>query len=139
MVFSKEDKFLLIRIFKSYLKNFDIYDKDQIIELFKFIFLNVKDKYNLSGMFDVYIYSNNDYGIIIEIKNLYCYSDETELKIKIQVDSLFLMEIMSCEVIDFEDVYYYKDKFYSFFNNKYDREIIYKDTNEIINCGIKIC
>ena len=33
-------------------------------------FIKVKNKYNLSGMFDVDIYVNEDYGMIIEINNL---------------------------------------------------------------------
>ena len=45
MIFSKEDKSVLVKIFKSYLNNFDIYDKEQIIELFKNIFVKIKKKY----------------------------------------------------------------------------------------------
>ena len=74
MVFSKEDKFLLVKIYKSYLEGFDIYDREQILELFKDIFLKVKSKYKLSGLFDVDIYINEAYGMIIEIDNIcfYC-------------------------------------------------------------------
>ena len=139
MIFSKEDRFLLIKILKNDLESFYIYDKEQIIKLFKLIFKNIKDKYDLSGLFDVYIYSNNEYGMIIEINNLCYFDNEIELKLKIQIDSLFFMEIMSNEILEFDEVYYYKDKFYSYYNDSYDRKIIYKDIDEIINNGIKIC
>ena len=49
------------------------------------------------------------------------------------------MEIMSNEILEFDEVYYYNDKFYSYYNDSYDRKIIYKDIDEIINNGIKIC
>ena len=130
---------MLIKILKNDLENFDIYDKEQIIKLFKLIFKNIKDKYDLSGLFDVYIYSNNEYGMIIEINNLCYFDNEIELKLKIQIDSLFFMEIMSNEILEFDEVYYYKDKFYSYYSDSYDRKIIYKDIDEIINNGIKIC
>ena len=62
------------------------------MKLFKDIFLNVKEKYKLSGLFDVDIYVNEDYGMIIEIYNLCFYNDEIDVKIKFHLDSLFLVE-----------------------------------------------
>lgn len=139
MIFNKEDKFLLIKIFKSYLDNFDIYDDSQVIELFKIIFLKVKSKYNLSGLFEANIYVNDCYGMIIEINNLCYYKDDIDLKIKVNLDSLFLVEIASNEILDFNDVYYYNEKFYGVYNDLCDKTIIYNDVEEIISKGIKIC
>lgn len=139
MIFCKEDKFLLVKIFKSYLKDFDIYDNDKIIELLKIIFIKVKNKYDLSGLFRCDIYVNEDYGIIIEIINLECYIGECDIKVNVHLDSIFLMEIISYEILEFEDVYYYDNKFYSKFNSSVDRKIIYKNVDDIINNGIKIC
>ena len=90
LFFRKEDKFLLVKIFKDKLSDFDIYNKEQVVKLFKDIFLNVKEKYKLSGLFDVDIYVNEDYGMIIEIYNLCFYNDEIDVKIKFHLDSLFL-------------------------------------------------
>ena len=138
MIFSKEDKFILVKIYKSYLNNFDIYDKEKIMDLFKGIFIKVKKKYNLSGLFDVYIYVNESYGMIIEIKNVYLYDNESDIKIKVHLDSVFLIEIFNHEILDYDEVYYYKDKFYGIYKNVCDRNIIYKNTDIIMSNGMKI-
>ena len=138
MIFNKEDKFVLVKIFKTYLDNFDIYDKEQIMNLFKNIFIKVKKKYNLSGLFDVDIYVNEDYGMIIELRNVYFYDNECDIKIKVHLDSIFLMEVFNYEILDYDDVYYYKDKFYTSYNENNDKIVIYKNSDKIINNGIKI-
>ena len=129
----------MVKIYKSYLNDFDIYNKDNIIELFKDIFITIKDKYNLLGLFDVDIYVNEEYGLIIEIHNSCSYDFEIDVKINVHLDSLFLSEINSNEILDCNDVYYYNDKFYGLFKEFSDRDVIYKNTNIIINNGIKIC
>ena len=139
LIFSKEDKFLLVKIYKNYFEKFDVYDKEQVMELFKNIFVIVKNKYKLSGFFDASIYVNDDYGMIIEIDNLDFYKGEVDVKIKFHLDSLFLMEINSNEILDYENVYYYNEKFYSDYNINLDREVIYKDAYDIINNGIRVC
>lgn len=128
----------MVKIYKSYLKDFDIYNKENIIDLFKNIFITIKDKYNLLGLFDVDIYANDEYGLIIEIHNICSYDFEIDLKINIHLDSLFLTEINSNEILDYNEVYYYNDKFYGFFKEFSDKNIIYKNTNVIINNGIKV-
>ncbi len=138
MVFNKEDKFILVKIFKAYLKDFDIYSKEQITNLFKNIFIEIKNKYNLSGLFNVDIYVNNNYGMIIEIKNLFFYNDECDLKIKVYLDAVFLNEIFYDEILECDDVYYYNDKFYSTYKKFCDKNIIYKEVDKILNNGIKI-
>ena len=139
MIFSKEDKFLLVKIFKSYLNDFDIYNKEQIIDIFKIIFVNIKHKYNLAGLFNADIYVNNEYGMIIEINNLCYFEDECDIKVNIHLDAIFLVEIINYEILDYDEVYYYDDKFYSKFNEFCDKKIIYKNVDKIINNGIKIC
>ena len=129
----------MVKIYKSYLNDFDIYNKDNIIELFKDIFITIKDKYNLLGLFDVDIYVNEEYGLIIEIHNICSYDFEIDVKINVHLDSLFLSEINSNDILDCNDVYYYNDKFYGLFKEFSDRDVIYKNTNIIINNGIKIC
>ena len=99
----------------------------------------MKDKYNMSGLFDADIYVNNEFGMIIEIYNLCFYNGEVDVKIKFHLDSIFFTEINSDEILDYEDVYYYQEKFYSNFKKNSDKEVIYKDVDLIINNGIKIC
>lgn len=128
-----------MKIYKSYLNDFDIYNKDNIIDLFKDIFITIKDKYNLLGLFDVDIYVNDEYGLIIEINNICSYDFEIDVRINVHLDSLFLVEINSNEILDYNDIYYYNDKFYGLFKEFNDKGVIYKNTNIIINDGIKIC
>ena len=139
MIFNKENKFILVKIFKSYLNDFDIYDKDNIIDLFKDIFITIKNKYNLLGLFDVDIYVNDEYGLIIEIHNICSYDYEIDLRINVHLDSIFFSEINSSEILDYNKVYYYNDKFYGLFKKFSDNDVIYKNTNVIINDGIKVC
>lgn len=139
MIFNKENKFILVKIFKSYLNDFDIYDKDNMIDLFKDIFITIKNKYNLLGLFDVDIYVNDEYGLIIEIHNICSYDYEIDLRINVHLDSIFLSEINSSEILDYNEVYYYNDKFYGLFKKFSDNDVIYKNTNVIINDGIKVC
>ena len=139
MIFNKEDKFLLVKIYKSYLKDFDVHNRDQIAELFKNIFMKIKEKYNLSGLFDVDVYVNNDYGMIIEINNLCFYKNEFDVKIRFYLDCIFLCEIDSIDLLDYENIYYYEERFYGIYNEYCDKEIIYKDTSDIIDNGIKVC
>ena len=139
MIFSKEDKFLLVKIYKPYLKDIDIYNHEQVMSFFKDIFLKIKKKYDLSGLFDVDVYINDKYGMVIEINNICFYKNEFDIKIKFHLDCIFLNEIDSIDLLDFNNVYYYKDKFYSIFEIYCDKEIIYKDTIDILNKGIKVC
>jgi len=139
LIFNKENKFILVKIFKSYLNDFDIYDKDNIIDLFKDIFITIKNKYNLLGLFDVDIYVNDEYGLIIEIHNICSYDYEIDLRINVHLDSIFFSEINSSEILDYNKVYYYNDKFYGLFKKFSDNDVIYKNTNVIINDGIKVC
>ena len=51
-----------------------------------------------------------------------------------------VITLTGCMVQAFPDeVYYYKDKFYGIYSKICDNEIFYKDVDEIINNGIKVC
>ena len=76
--------------------------------------------------------------MIIEIDNLCYFDDESDIKIIIHLDSIFLVEIFNYEILDYDEVYYYDNKFYSIFKEFYDGKVIYKDVDKIINNGVKI-
>ena len=46
--------------------------------------------------------------------------------------------IFNHEILDYDEVYYYKDKFYGIYKNVCDRNIIYKNTDIIMSNGMKI-
>ena len=139
MIIRKCDDYFLIRVSNDMVKNINIFDMESIKELFKSIIDKLRKKYDLHGLVDVDVYVNNSYGMIIEMRMLADYFDEIDMKIKMHLNSLFLTEISSNDVLDYEDVYYYRDKFYGNYLGLVDSNIIYKDTDDIISKGIKLC
>ena len=138
MIISREDNLFIIKIFKDYLNDIDIYDKDSIVSLFRDILLKLRKRYRLEGLFNIKVYINDDYGMIMEVDNVYKYKDEIDVKISFNIDSIFLYEV--CDYSNSKgSIYYYNDKYYSDYMNDYcDSEIIYKDSLNIINEGIRI-
>ena len=61
-----------------------------------------------------------------------------DMKIHIHLDSIFLICIDMNHLLDYEEVYYYNDKFYGTYSNICDTEVLYKDTDIIMNKGIKV-
>lgn len=139
MIIRKCDDYFLIRVSNDMVNNINIFDIESIKELFKSIIDKLRKKYDLHGLVDVDVYVNDSYGMIIEMRMLADYFDEIDMKIKMHLNSLFLTEISSNDVLDYEDVYYYRDKFYGNYLGLVDSNIIYKDTDDIISKGIKLC
>ena len=138
MIISCKDGYYLVKIFKETIPDFDIFDIDMIKNLFKDILIKVKDKYNLSGLIDIDVYVNYEYGIILEIYELINYEGAMDVRIHFNIDVLFMCEIDDNNIIDYDDVYYYDNKYYVKYNNLCDSMIIYKGCNDIIDRGIRI-
>ena len=139
VIIQKIDDFFLIKIYNEYMGNFDVYDRDNIKEFFEDVFSKLKDKYDLRGLLDVDVYVNSEYGMIIEIYPVYSYFEEIDMRIQIHLDSIFMSEINMNEIEHDKDIYYYKGKFYRIYKGICDSEIFYKDTEDIIEKGIKVC
>ena len=139
VVIQKIDDFFLIKIYKDYMGDFNVYDRDSIKNFFQDIFNKLKDKYHLSGLVDVDVYVNLLYGMIIEIHPICNFFDEVDMRIQIHLNSIFINEIQMNEILDYENVYYYKGKFYRVYQGLSDSEILYKDIEEILEKGIKVC
>lgn len=139
MIIDKCENIFIIKVFKEYCTDFDVYDKDSIRNFFQEIFVKLKKKYNLKGIFDVDVYVNLEYGMIIEICPVCDFLEDVDMRIKIHLGNVFLVLIDINNILDYEDVYYYKGKFYGTYFGLCDNEIIYKDVDNIINYGIKVC
>ena len=140
MIITKEDQLFLVKIFKEYLpKDFDVFDKESIAQLFKDVFMKLKKKYQLSGLCDVDFYINSDYGMIMEIEQIYAYSEELDVNVHFYLDCVFLSEIEMDDIKDYQDVYYYDGKFYGIYQGLKDSNVIYKDCFLLMEKGIKIC
>ena len=123
-----------------------IYNKkyldDKIDNIIDIVFKNLKYYYDIEfkESYDIKLYLNKYYGIILEIKE----NDNSFKSINILKDVLFLYEVE--DPLDYLDneIYYYEDKFY--INLKEDNikifensDIIYgKDVYKIIGKGIKL-
>lgn len=140
MIISKDGNLFIVKIYKENINDIDIYDTDKILELFKSFLVILKDKYKISGLCDINVYINDDYGMILEINNLYKYDDEIDIKISFHIDALFMIEINFDidNYDDYDEIYFYNNKYYTNYKNIYDSSVIYKDSLEIINSGIRI-
>ena len=139
MIIRKFDDYFLVKIYRENLSDFDVFDIDTIRPFFKEIFRKIKNKYNLKGLIDVDVYFNLDYGIIMEIHPVCDLFEQIDVKIHIYLNNVFLTLIDMNDIIDCKNVYYYKGNFYSNYTGLCDNEVFYKDTDNIINYGIKVC
>ena len=139
MIIRKCDDCFLIKIFKDSVGNFNIFDMENIKCLFQTIFDKLRTKYDLHGLIDAEVYVNYDYGLIIEIRPIDSYFDEIDIRIRMHLRDVFLVNIDSNSILDYKDVYYYNGKFYGTYSNSSDSEVFYKDIDDIMDRGIKVC
>lgn len=125
------DEIMKIYLNKDYLK-YKNYNISKIEENFKQIFETLKYCYNIeiNGFYDIDVYIDKNYGIIIEMKKEdidFDFYDQVDMKISFH-NQKFLYQIE--DIKRNKKIYKYKNKFYT---NKYDIEHsipIYK-TNDI--------
>lgn len=126
------DEIMKIYLNKDYLK-YKNYNISKIEENFKQIFETLKYCYNIeiNGFYDIDVYIDKNYGIIIEMKKEdidFDFYDQVDMKISFH-NQKFLYQID--DIKKYKKIYKYKNKFYT---NKYDIEHsipIYK-TNDIL-------
>lgn len=131
----------------------DIYNQVKVKELTKEIIKKINKKNKLYGLTYLEIYQDINYGTIIKVKNdktIYYKKDEIEIKIIIHTDTPLLYKIDYFDIKkDYKNkIYYYKNNFYLELENKINKdkylkllevsEVIYEDTRQIINNGLKI-
>lgn len=111
---------------------------DSILELFKGVLGKLKDKYKISGLCIIDVYVSEIFGMIIEVNNVYKYQNEIDVKITFHIDSIFMMEIDIDDLNNYDEIYYYKEKYFTNYNKDIDSNIIYKDSLDIVNKGIRL-
>ena len=144
MNISKFGNDYLIKLYKEEIKDIDIYDIDDIYTLIKLIIKKIIKNNNISGNYQINIYTNDIYGMIIEFNKIK-ENSYIDLKIKINVNSIFLYESNYNYLNNYKDtIYHYKNKYYllpknSNINLLEVSNIIYgKEVKEIISKGIKL-
>ena len=131
----------------------DICNQVKVKELTKEIIKKINKKNKLYGLTYLEIYQDINYGTIIKVKNdktIYYKKDEIEIKIIIHTDTPLLYKIDYFDIKkDYKNkIYYYKNNFYLELENKINKdkylkllevsEVIYEDTHQVINEGLKI-
>lgn len=140
MIITKDGDFFVVKVFREYLGDFDLLNREKLLLLFEKIFSKLKQRYQLNGLVDVDVYFCPSYGLIMEIQSIYSGLDEEiDMKIRIHMDTVFLNEIDLNEFDHYSNIYYYKGKFFGIFQDKKEYFVHYRDSDEIMEKGIRIC
>lgn len=139
MIIQKLDDYYIVKIFKEKLGDFNPFDKSCIERLFQKILKKLLKNYSIHGLIDADIYFNRLYGMIIELREVYDYFDDIDLKIHFHLDSVFLVEIDD-DIKNLKDVYYYQGKYYKTYDKMIDSPVVYRDSEciEIMEKGIHL-
>lgn len=112
---------MTIFLCKDYLKKIDFNLDGNYEKEFKRLFIKIKDIYNInmSGYYEVTVYINDIYGMIIDLQKdndeyVKIFGDTVDMKITFKFDSPIYYELD--EYINFNienyNLYFYNDKFY---------------------------
>lgn len=139
MIIQKTEDCFCVKVYKEYLGEFDFFDKDSIQELFQKILKRILEQYELKGILDVDVYVNDKFGLIMEIREFSSYFDDIDMHLHFHIGSVFLTEVDFDNIVSWKDIYYYQGKFYRVYQGLIDSSILYKESEEIIEKGIKVC
>lgn len=144
MNISKFGNDYLIKLYKEEIKNIDIYDIDDIYTLIKLIIKKIIKNNNISGNYQINIYTNDIYGMIIEFNKIK-ENSYIDLKINITIDSIFLYKTNNNYLNNNNNtIYYYKNNYYILpkdnnINLLEVEEVLYGNiVKEILSKGIKV-
>ena len=143
MNISKLGNDYLIKIYKEEIKDIDIYDIDDIYTLIKLIIKKIIKNNNISGNYQINIYTNDIYGMIIEFNKIK-ENSYIDLKINITIDSIFLYKTNNNYLNNNNTIYYYKNNYYILpkdnnINLLEVEEVLYGNiVKEILSKGIKV-
>ncbi len=143
MNISKFGNDYLIKIYKEEIKDIDIYDIDDIYTLIKLIIKKIIKNNNISGNYQINIYTNDIYGMIIEFNKIK-ENSYIDLKINITIDSIFLYKTNNNYLNTNNTIYYYKNNYYILpkdnnINLLEVEEVLYGNiVKEILAKGIKV-
>ena len=138
MIIKKDNNKYIVHILNNNIDIINIYDVEEITLFFKKVLNKVKNKYNIKGLCNIYVYLDNNYGMVIEIDNYNKCTNILNVKVKFILDASFMIEINDIDNNKYEDIYYYMGKYYTYYNDTSDSEIIYNNYFDIIDKGLKI-
>lgn len=118
---------LTVYLNNKYLEKIKFDLKNNVEQQFKRLFIKIKNIYNIemSGYYEVTVYLNDIYGMIIEIEKdddeyVKLFGDTVDMKITFKFDSSIFYKLDEYMSFDFDDydLYYYNDSFYMELNNE---------------------
>lgn len=100
-----------------YIKDLNFDSKEEIESYLKKLFLIIKNRYDvdISGMFEIDIYVNKNYGIVVdifkeELEYLDYFTNQIDMQVNVIKDSIFLYELDN--LINKDNIYLYNNKYY---------------------------
>lgn len=113
-----QDEKIIIYLKKTATDNFDLNDEEKLEQYFRNLFLSLKTRYDLevNGYYNIDVYPDAYYGMILEIENMdvdyYRYFSQIDMKINVLKNSFFLYEIdYEClEKLDLQNFICYQEK-----------------------------
>jgi len=124
MIFCKitENNFIA-KISNDVVENIDIFDIDEVEEFIKNLFTTFLKRQKIKGEVELNIYIDNNYGMIVDIKNEedFVFDDEIDIKIIFHLNNAFLYEIDYFDILENTNI---KDANIYFYNNKFYLELI---------------
>lgn len=152
MIINKTVDSYTIKLPKKYI---NIYNSEELEKLTKKIVLKANKINKLKNYIHIEIFLNINYGTIIKLTDYdhpFTNKNEKTVKITIHTDTIFLYQIDYFNIYNKkrikENIYYYKNKFYLEIKEEISEKdyqkllelsnIIYEDTNTIMDKGIKI-
>ena len=118
----EDENNLIVFLNKSVSENYDLINKKNLEDSFRNIFNIIKDRYSLeiSGYYDVMMYKDDIYGIILEVQKepleYFDYFNQIEMRITISNNDIFLYKIVDNNLnfdINNINLYIYKGCIYA--------------------------
>lgn len=107
---------ITIYLNKDYLNKINFNLEENVEKEFRKLFLKIKNIYNINmrGYYEVIVYVNNNYGIIIELEKddddyVKIFGDTLDMKIVFKFDSDIYYKLEEFENYNFEDYHLYYD------------------------------
>lgn len=110
--------------------DFDTENKESFEKYIKELVLNIKKiyGYKISGTYNVHIFENKNFGLIIEFikkEELNFFSDLIDLKLSIFYDSEIYLKLEDYFLIKkYKNIYYYDDFFYINVDETYKKDLL---------------
>lgn len=138
-----EDEKIVLYLYDYF---FNLSEKENVTKEIKKIFLKLIKYYSLkiNGIYEVYLYENNKYGTVLEIKKqaeLLFNPDIIDIKLKIYKNVNFYLKTNNYFILEIYKNIYYKDNFYYIKIDEIDNinnlieyvDIIYKEKDNYLN------